>query len=79
VIINQTKRTKPEEDKLRISLELLLEWHRIDNLKHLYYDFHEETNGDRFYKVNEFVNKINDITEQQSYFIRDQFGTRKIH
>ena len=78
VMINLTKKTKPEEDKLRVSLEKLLHWHRIENLKHVYYDFHEETHGDKFYRVNDLIKQLSGFTEKFGYFVRHQFGTRKV-
>ena len=55
IIINLISKTKPEENRLTLELvnQLQNQSHLFKgNIKYIYYDFHEETKGDKFRKVN---------------------------
>ena len=58
ILINLISKTKPEEN--RLSLELVNQLQNQSNsfknsTKYIYYDFHEETKGDKFYKINDLL------------------------
>lgn len=55
IMVNLVKKKKADECKLTESLMKLLELHPNRNLKHIWYDFHGETHGDQFHKINDLM------------------------
>jgi hypothetical protein len=57
-MINLVRKSKPDEEKLTQSLIRLLSLQPKTNVKHIWFDFHGETHGDKFYKINDLMGEI---------------------
>jgi hypothetical protein len=73
-MVNLVKKNKNDEKKLTEQLIRLLEMSPRRNVKHLWFDFHGETHGDKFYKINDLMNNIHDVQTKFGFFCRERFG-----
>ena len=63
-MINLVSKVKPEESQLSDTLVQLLnnqEPETKNKTKYIYYDFHEETSGNNFSKINDLIKQINGV------------------
>ena len=44
------------------------------NVKHIWYDFHGETHGDNFHKINDLMSEIRTVQTKFGFFIKERFG-----
>ena len=63
------------EDKLTIGLVNIIKLlkHKDQmkkNFRHIWYDFHQETHGDQFHKVDDLINEIEGAQTKFAYFCR---------
>lgn len=47
-------------------------------MEHVWFDFHQETSGEKFYKVNELMDRIYDKLVQFDFFVRERFGEQRV-
>lgn len=57
-MINLVRKAMQDEAKLSDALESLLATKPRKEVKHIWFDFHGETHGDNFYKVQELMSTI---------------------
>ena len=74
-MLNLIRKSKIAEDKLTIGIvniiKMLKHKHLIkNNFRHIWYDFHHETHGDRFHKIDDLMNEINGAQTEFGYFMR---------
>lgn len=50
----------------------------IKAVKHVWYDFHGETHGNKFFKVNELMAELKDVQTRFSFFVKERFGGENI-
>ena len=55
-----------------MSLMALLKMMPQRNVKHIWYDFHGETHGDKFYKINDLMNEIRDVQSKFGFFVKER-------
>jgi len=48
------------------------------NVKHIWFDFHAETSGDKFHKLNDLMDEINAIQQKFGYFVRERHKKRRV-
>lgn len=61
-----------DEQKLTVSLMALLKMMPKRNVKHIWYDFHGETHGDKFHKINDLMNEIRDVQSKFGFFVKER-------
>ena len=44
------------------------------NVKHIWYDFHGETHGDNFHKINDLMSEIRNVQTKFGFFIKERLG-----
>lgn len=77
LMVNLIRKKNPEA-KLTAELQKQLLASGISSVKHVWYDFHGETHGDRFYKINELMTELEDVLTEFGFFVRERFGQEKI-
>lgn len=55
-------------------LAILLKVREKKNVDHIWYDFHNETGGDQFHKLNDLLFKIKDSQKQFGFFAFQKGG-----
>lgn len=48
------------------------------NVKHIWFDFHAETSGDKFHKLNDLMDEIDAIQQKFGYFVRERYKKRRV-
>ena len=43
------------------------------NVKHIWFDFHAETSGDKFHKINDLMDEISAIQQKFGFFVRERY------
>jgi hypothetical protein len=43
-----------------------------------WFDFHGETHGDNFHKVNDLMEDLKNVQGQFGFFVQERFGERKV-
>ncbi len=77
-MINLVRKSKPDEDKLTQSLIRILQMSQLKNVKHIWYDLHGETSGDRFHRLNDLMVEIGNVQNKFGCFIKERFGEQKV-
>lgn len=77
LMINLIRKKNPEA-KLTAELQKHMLASGINNVKHVWYDFHGETHGDRFYKINELMAELKDVQAEFGFFVRERYGSESI-
>jgi len=57
-MVNLVKKRNEQEKKLAEALISLLTKSKIPGVQHIWYDFHGETHGDNFHRVNELMERL---------------------
>lgn len=60
-MINLVKKNLKDEEKLTLQLIKMLQIVPKKNVKHIWYDFHGETHGDNFHKINDLMSEIRSV------------------
>ena len=47
-------------------------------VKHIWFDFHAETSGDKFHKINELMDEISAIQNKFGFFVRERFDMQRV-
>mmetsp|Transcript_12774 Transcript_12774/g.21590 ORF Transcript_12774/g.21590 Transcript_12774/m.21590 type:complete len:80 (-) Transcript_12774:1672-1911(-) len=50
----------------------------MQDVAHVYYDFHKNTAGDRFYMINELVDKVYDKLTGFDFFVKEKYGRQAV-
>ena len=77
LMINLIRKKNPEA-KLTAELQNHMLNSGIKSVKHVWYDFHGETHGGHFYKVNELMAELKDVQSKFGFFVRERFGNEHI-
>lgn len=77
LMVNLIRKKNPEA-KLTAELQKHMLSSGIKSVKHVWYDFHGETHGNRFYKVNELMAELQDVLTKFGFFVRERYGTENI-
>ena len=77
-MINLVRKSKPDEDKLTQSLIRILQMTQLKNVKHIWYDFHGETSGDKFHKLNDLMGEIGNVATKFGCFVKERFGQQRV-
>jgi hypothetical protein len=78
LMINLIRKKNPEA-KLTAELQKhMLSVIGLKAVKHVWYDFHGETHGNRFYKVNELMVELQDVLTKFGFFVRERYGSENI-
>jgi len=56
----------------------MLEKQPRKNVKHIWFDFHGETHGDNFQKINILMNHIQPVQQKFSFFVKERFGQQRV-
>lgn len=48
------------------------------NVKHIWFDFHAETSGDKFHKLNDLMDEIDAIQQKFGYFVKERHKKRRV-
>ena len=78
VMINLVKRDTSGEEALTASLIKLLKMHPKREVKHIWYDFHSETHGDNFHKLNNLIGEIHNVQNRFGFFVKERFGGQRV-
>ena len=73
-MINLVKRDNKGEEALTGHLIKLLKMHPKREVKHIWYDFHNETHGDNFHKLNQLLLEIRNVQSKFGFFVKERFG-----
>ena len=77
-MVNLVKEHNSHERKLTEGLASLLKKSNLKNVEHIYFDFHKETSGEKFHKVNELMDRIYEKMVKFDFFVKERFGRQKI-
>ena len=44
------------------------------NVKHIWYDFHKETHGDNFHKLNDLLTEVDAVLQKFGFFAKETNG-----
>ena len=78
IIVNLVKENKTGEFKLLTALQNQLLLQPNKNVKHKWFDFHGETHGDNFHKVNDLMEDLKGVQNKFSYFKQERYGDKKV-
>lgn len=67
-----------DESKLSDALQNLLNEKPRKNVKHIWFDFHGETHGDNFQKIQLLMNTIKAVQSKFGFFARERHGEQKV-
>ena len=74
VMINLVKRDNHGEEALTESLIKLLKMYPKREVKHIWFDFHSETHGDNFHKLNNLILEVRNVQTRFGFFVKERFG-----
>ena len=78
LFINLLQRVRGNEDDLSKQLERQFQNNPNIHVNYTLFDFHSETRGDNFQRLNDLMTKIEKLLERFSFFVEDRF-TRKTY
>ncbi len=76
LFINLLQRNRSYEDRLTKTLEKQFQLSQPKNIKYTYYDFHMETKGDNFHRLNELMVKIEELIKKFGYYVENRYTGR---
>lgn len=71
-MINLVKRDKNGEEALTQHQIKLMKMNPKTNIKHIWYDFHNETHGDNFHKLNNLMGEVRSVQNRFGFFVRER-------
>jgi predicted aldo/keto reductase-like oxidoreductase len=78
VMVNLVKKNKEDEAKLTEMLQQLLQERPRKNVKHIWFDFHGETHGDKFQNIQKLMTSIKTVQDKFGFFVRERFGGKNV-
>ena len=50
----------------------------IEKVKHIWFDFHAETSGDNFHRLEHLIDEIRDIQHKFGFYVAERFNKRRV-